>query len=324
MVFNLANMIEGIRAIDGVSFTDKDFFEYFFGTLALKMNITPNGKPLAFESSRISEVMNGKDNLYESIAVLANKPKTKTILMEAAKKAKKDLFFNTAFSRINEALGEMTILDCEFSKAIKEKSSRSTKDEREIFTDYLLHAMRLEYEDRQAKKKYKVATRNFVTKKADATICSELIEQIIRNVKTSKENKKHERPWSLEDKIQVNDFNQPLADKIRDAFDDFETVMSAIENLAAFEIQAAKTLYSRYQDAYCRVLSNLLGNDYTTEDIRKSSSTIFTAVDDYVYDEALKGKVKIEDDIVRCNLFSITVAVFYQCKILIKVEGERK
>ena len=324
MIFDLPNMVNGIKAIDGVSFSNQDFFEYFFGNLALQMDIRQNKKPLAFDSPRISDVMNGKENLYESVAVLADKPETKAILMETAKKAEKDLFFNTTFSKINEILGAMTIVDDEFGKAMKEKISQSDIDDRDIFTDYLIYAMRLEYQNRQTKKKYKVATGNFVTKKADATICSELIEQLIRNVKTKKENKKHKKPWSLEDKMCVNDFNQALANKIQSAFDDFETVMTAIETLSGFEIQAAKTLYSRYQDAYCRVLSKLLGENYTADDIRKSSSTIFMAVDECVYNEALKGKVKIEDDIVRYNLFCITVAVFYQCKFLLKVEGERK
>lgn len=163
-----------------------------------------------------------------------------------------------------------------------------------------------------------------MTKKADATICSELIEQIIRNVKFKKENIKHSHAWSLDDKMNINCFSEPLKERINEAFDDYETVMTAIDNLSELEVQARKTLYSSYRDAYWHVLSDLLGDGYTEDDIKKSSSTIFMSVNNFVYDQTLKGKTKIQTDIVSYNLFCITVAVFYQCKFLIKVEGEER
>ena len=325
MIFSLANMIKTIKAVDGVSFNDIDFFEYFFGTLALKMDVKVNGKPLSFSSPRVSDVMTGKDDLYESVAKLAYKPEAKPILLEMAKKAKAELFGNVGLEKINDALSkETTIGDEIFNKSIDEKLSQDSRNDEDIFTEYLLFAMKLEYENRLSRRKYKTATGNFVTKKADASICSELIEQIIKNAKTNTENIKHDQAWSLEDKMNVNRFNEILKDRIHEAFDDFETVMTAIDNLSMLEIQAKKTLYSSYKDAYYRILTNLFGNRYNEEDIKKSSSAIFVAVDDFIYEQMLKDKVTIQEDIARYNLFCITVAVFYQCKFLIKVEEEKK
>ncbi len=320
MLFNLVNMINEIKKIDGVSVTDKDFFEYFFGTLSVNKEL--NCKPLAFDPPRISEVMNGKDTLYESVAKLAYKPETKKALMEAINKAKRDLFKNVDVAKINEVLRKMTIDDQSFNDDIQRLSNENKNDE--VFAQYVLRAMKLEYEERQLKKKYKIATGNFITKKADATICSEIIEQITRNKKLKIENVKHERAWSLEDKMTINNFNEPLKDQILEAFDDYETVMTAIDNLSMVEIQARKTLYSNYKSAYLHVLSSMFDNNYEENDIKKSSSTIFMAVDDFIYEQNLKGKIKIEEDLVRYNLFCITVVVFYQCKFLLRVNEETK
>ncbi len=325
MIFNLINMIKEIKEIDGISLSEKDFFDLIFGSLALEKEIKINGKPLSFDSPRISDVMTGKENLYESVAKLAQKKdETKADLLKIVGKVKNELFGNVSISVINDTLAKMDISDKNFAYTFKEIRSKEGNNDDEIFAEYLLYAMKLEYEDRQTRKKYKIATGNFVTKKADATICSELIEHIIRNAKFKKENIKHNHAWSLEDKMSINCFNEPLKEQINEAFDDYETVMTAIDNLSELEIQARKTLYSSYQNAYCRVLSNLLGDDYDEGDIRKSSSTIFMSVNDFVYDQTLKGKTRILEDVVRYNLFCITVAVFYQCKFLIKVEGEKK
>lgn len=277
---------------------------------------------MAFDPPRISEVMNGKDTLYESVAKLAYKPETKEVLMEAINKAKRDLFKNVDVAKINEVLRKMTIDDQSFNDDIQRLSDENKNDE--VFAQYVLRAMKLEYEERQLKKKYKIATGNFITKKADATICSEIIEQITRNKKLKIENVKHERAWSLEDKMTINNFNEPLKDQILEAFDDYETVMTAIDNLSMVEIQARKTLYSNYKSAYLHVLSSMFGNNYEENDIKKSSSAIFMAVDDFIYEQNLKGKIKIEEDLVRYNLFCITVVVFYQCKFLLRVKEETK
>ncbi len=325
MIFSLANMIKTIKAVDGVDFNEIDFFEHFFGTLALNMDVKVNGKPLSFSPPRVSEVMTGKDDLYESVAKLADNPVAKPILLEMTQKAKAELFGNVGLEKINDFLSkETTIGDEIFNKSIDKKLSQDNRNDEDIFTEYLLFAMKLEYENRLSRRKYKTATGNFVTKKADASICSELIEQIIKNAKTNMENIKHDQAWSLEDKMNVNRFNEILKDRIHEAFDDFETVMTAIDNLSMLEIQAKKTLYSSYKAAYYRVLANLFGDHYSEEDIKKSSSNIFVAVDDFIYEQMLKGKVKIQEDVARYNLFCITVAVFYQCKFLIKVEEEKK
>lgn len=322
MIFNLANMVKYIKKNYGVKY--REFFDYFFGTLALKMNIKANGKPLAFDSPRISEVVGETDNLYESVAKLAYKQETKPLLLEMVVKAKADLFANISLAQINDDLRDMEIADADFCDEMNEKFSQDRRNDEDIFVEYILYAMKLEYENRQADKKYKIAKGSFVTNKADASVCSELIEQIIRNGKTKKENVRHERAWSLEDKMNANCFNEVLKGRVSEAFDDFETVMTAIDNLSMVEMQAKKALYSSYQDAYCRVLNDFFGNDYDEDDIKKSSSSIFVAVDDFVYEHTLKGKVKIQEDVVRCNLFCITVTVFYQCKFLIKVEEEKR
>lgn len=325
MIFNLVNMINEIKEIDGMCLSEKDFFDLIFGSLALEKEIKINGKPLSFDSPRISDVMTGKENLYESVAKLAlKKDETKADLLKIVGKVKNELFGNVSISKINDALAKMDISDKSFSDTLGEIRSKEGNNDDEIFAEYLLYAMKLEYDNRLTRRKYKIATGNFVTKKADATICSELIEQIIRNAKFKKENIKHSHAWSLEDKMNVNCFSEPLKERINEAFDDYKTVMSAIDNLSELEIQARKTLYSSYQNAYCHVLSALFGDDCTEDAIRKSSSAIFMSVDDFVYNQTLKGKTRIQEDVVRYNLFCITVAVFYQCKFLIKVEGEKR
>lgn len=325
MLFNLVNMINEIKKIDGISFSDKAFFDLIFGSLALERDIRNNEKPLSFDSPRISDVMTGKENLYESVTKLAlKKDETKADLLKIVDKVKSELFGNVSISKINDALAKMDTPDKNFADTINKMRFKEGDNDDEIFAEYILFAMKLEYEDRQTKRKYKIATGNFVTKKADATICSELIEQIIRNVKFKKENIKHSHAWSLDDKMNINCFSEPLKERINEAFDDYETVMTAIDNLSELEVQARKTLYSSYRDAYWHVLSDLLGDGYTEDDIKKSSSTIFMSVNNFVYDQTLKGKTKIQTDIVSYNLFCITVAVFYQCKFLTKVEGEER
>lgn len=324
MTFNLVNMINEIRMIEGIDFTDKYFFDCFFGTLALKMDVKKNGNPLNFDPSRVSEVMTGKENLYEAITKLAYKPETKGVLLEDIDKMSRLLFGHVSLGKINDVLRKMEFSDLDFQNDVEKEFSKKDRNDKEIFIEFLIQTMKIEYQERKFRREYKIATGNFVTKKADATICSELIEQMIRNIKLKKENIKHETAWSLEDKMDINCFDPLLRERITDAFDDFETVMTGLDNLATIEIQAGKTLYALYKKAYYDVLVDLLGKDYTDEKIKEKSSEIFLSVDEYMYECNLKGKIKINEDTARYNLFCITVAVFYQCKFLLKVEGEKK
>lgn len=324
MIFNLVYMINEIRTIEEIDFTDKYFFDCFFGTLSIKMNVKKNGNTLNFDPPRVSEVMTGKDNLYEVIAKLAYKPETKGVLLEDIDKMSRVLFGNVSLAKINDTLRKMEFSDSDFQNDIEKEFSKDNRNDKEIFVDFLIQAMKIEYKERKFRREYKIATGNFVTKKADATICSELIEQMIRNVRLKKENIKHETAWSLEDKMDINCFDTCLRERIVDAFDDLETVMTGLDNLAKIEIQAGKILYALYKKAYYDVLIDLLGKDYKDEKIKEKSSEIFLAVNEYMYDHTLKGKIKINEDTARYNLFCITVAAFYQCKFLLKVEGEKK
>lgn len=287
------------------------------------MDVKPNGKPLNFDPPRISEVMSGKENLYESISKIAYRPETKGVLLNDVDKMSKLLFGKISLAKVNDILRGMTFKDSEFQNDMEKEFSKENRNDKEIFVDYLLQTMKIEYEERQYRRKYKIATGNFVTKKADATICSELIEQMIRNVKLKKENIKHEIAWPLEDKMDINCFDPYLRERIADAFDDFETVMTGLDNLSIVQIQAGKTLYALYKEAYHDVLLKTIGTDFSDGKIKEKSSKIFLAVNEYMYERNLKGKIKIEEDVARYNLFCITVAVFYQCKFLLRVEGEK-
>lgn len=107
MIFNLVNMINEIRTIEEIDFTDKYFFDCFFGTLSIKMNVKKNGNTLNFDPPRVSEVMTGKDNLYEVIAKLAYKPETKGVLLEDIDKMSRVLFGNVSLAKINDTLRKM-------------------------------------------------------------------------------------------------------------------------------------------------------------------------------------------------------------------------
>lgn len=174
MIFNLVNMINEIRTIEEIDFTDKYFFDCFFGTLSIKMNVKKNGNTLNFDPPRVSEVMTGKDNLYEVIAKLAYKPETKGVLLEDIDKMSRVLFGNVSLAKINDTLRKMEFSDSDFQNDIEKEFSKDNRNDKEIFVDFLIQAMKIEYKERKFRREYKIATGNFVTKKADATICSEL------------------------------------------------------------------------------------------------------------------------------------------------------
>lgn len=322
MVLSVSSMINTINSIDGINLTNINFFESFFGTLALEMNVKYRGNSLSFSSTRISEVTRGKDNLYKCIAELAGNPKTREILLKATRKTKEDLFCGVSLATINEKLRELTVDDQTFMDEIM--NSACNDDEDEIFVGYIRSAMKYELDARKAKKQHKIASGNFVTKKSNATIISELIDELIRNNGSMNEWVKPEQKYRLEEKMSFNNFNKPLKGQIRNAFDDYENVITSIDHLSVKNSQVQKTLNSTYKNAYIHVLSNLFGNDYEDDDIRKSSSFIFQKVNDYIYNDTLKGKLKanIEEDLVKYNLFCITVCVFYKSEFMLENEDD--
>lgn len=272
MKLSVPNIINSIKSIDGINFTNISFFESFFGTLAVERDIKVRGKPLSFSQPRISDVMRGKENPYESLAQQASSPSTSEILLKATRKVKKTLFNGVSLKTINEELGKLKVSDQNFLNEIMNIPRKD--DEDEIFVGDLRAAMKHEQDAWKAKKKHNVASGNLVTKKSDATIISRLIEQLIRNSASKIEDIKYGYNRKLEESMVFNNFSPSLKDQIRSAFVEYENVITAINCLSKKNVRFEKALYSTYKSAYFHVTSDLFGNKYVDDDIRKSSSII--------------------------------------------------
>lgn len=113
--------------------------------------------------------------------------------------------------------------------------------------------------------------------------------------------------------------------RIKEVFyQDYETVILSIEQLEETRYCAKKSLFGFYNEAYCAVLREKFGSNFDEKLIIENSSDIFQEVNEFVYKELLEGKIKIEKEVVKSNLFSITVVVFYLCKFLVSVEEEKR
>lgn len=88
--------------------------------------------------------------------------------------------------------------------------------------------------------------------------------------------------------------------RVKNAFQEYETVMNVIDELSSENVMTTKYLYSYYEDIYYKVLNELFGNDVNEENILNMSSVIFEKIDSNIYKELFSNKSnKLEYEIIR-------------------------
>lgn len=326
MEFDLQNMVLTLKDINN-QMTNADFFYNFIDSMIYDLDLNKNGENLHINETRISKIMNKNEQLYASLckAVINNEDKAKASIYNRFNDKINEILGEIPFDRVIARLEELMENDPSFDAETKNKIKNEELNQEEIFAEFIIYAIKIEDKRRKYFTKYKLASGNFVTKKADSSLCSLLIEQIINNVKINKSSIKHELPWTLEAKLEKNKIHPIMQGKIKDVFyQDYETVMQAIDNLEEVIPFAAKSLYNYYFSTYYSILDELFKNKIDEDKIIDKSTEIFNEVNKRIYNKFFDGKLKIEEELVEYNLFAITVVVFYKCKFLITVDGEEK
>ena len=155
-----------------------------------------------------------------------------------------------------------------------------------------------------------------------------LIAQIIKTVvndKTSINFIRHSFPYTIEDKLLVNDIKGTMADRIENSFDAFYDKIDNCMNLMSEEniniknsfLTIIRNLYCDYLDMNDIELTDELSiKAKSTEAIKWISAKVCKIL------EKSNENICFEDE-APVYSFALVVYAFYKCRILLKVDGEK-
>ena len=319
MVFDIQNMIKTIKSINGINISNEDILSAFFDPIIKTKCLIKNGNYICFDKTRASKVMNYAEQIYISVSKTVYNDDTKDILLNKMDEIVHKVLDGVDFVIVIDALCTLMNSDEDFDYSIKEKINSGSLSDNEIFAEFLIYCLKIEnirYENNVRFSK----NGTLVSKKTNITIIGKIIEEIVLNSNKTNRVVNHLKGWTIEEKLARNKINYALQMMIKSAFSEYETVMAAIDSLNENNIMTSKYLYSYYERIYCRVLSDTLGESINEENIKNKSADIFMKIDDYIYDDLFsKNKIEVEYEVIRYNLFALTVTVFYQCKFLLAV-----
>lgn len=320
-MFDLQNMIKTIKKIPGANFTNEEYFNYTFDYLIKTIDIRYGGNRISFDETRASKVLNYKEYLYASICNTINLKNSRELFYETAKRNYTFLFDNIDEKKLIDALFDLVNDDCNFDKELKKKLIElyTRKEYKSIYAELLLYAVKIELLRRKNRDRLDIKTKTAKIK-IDKSIIADIVSRIVINNKEYN-NIKHIKAWTLDEKIEKNKINYVLKMKMKYAFEDYELVMSILDEMCNADIMIKKYLYSFYQNIYFDVLGDFFKDDINQSDILNNSSEIFEKVNLRIYDTIFQNKNNnLEYEKIHYNLFALTVAVFYQCKFLIPME----
>ncbi len=153
---------------------------------------------------------------------------------------------------------------------------------------------------------------------------SKIIKQMI-SIKNdiNHKSKKRTKPYDIVDKIILNKFSENYKEKIKKYhLDSFDIVEDAVSCLAEMEASINDDLFDYYWEIYTSILIKLNININDDESIKEIVDTIYSALNEKIYDQIFAGKKSdIETNKRITYINAITAYVFYKCKILIPIES---
>lgn len=155
------------------------------------------------------------------------------------------------------------------------------------------------------------------------TLMAKIVKTVVDD-KTSTKFIRHTRPYTIEEKISVNDIYGTMADRIQNAFDDFyDKIDACIDIMSEENINVKNSFLTIIRNLYCDYL-DINGIDLTD----KSSIKIKSAeAIQWICAKVCKMLEKSNDNIcyvdeVPIYSFALVIYAFYKCRILLKVDGE--
>lgn len=165
--------------------------------------------------------------------------------------------------------------------------------------------------------------KNFDITMNEVSDISNIIRQmiVIKNDKT-RTIKKQTLPYSIEDKILLNNIPKSLADLIkRRHIDAYDIVEEAIKNLAEYDACLREDLYDFYYETYINILINLELESNDLIKIKEKSGEVYRQINLDIKNELFEGKLSsIPENKIDTYISAITSYVFYKCKFLIPIE----
>lgn len=320
MVFDIQNMITTIKKIDGINISNEDILGAFFDPIIKCKCLKKNGKYICFDKTRASKVMNHVETIYISLSKTAFNEDTKGILLKKMDEIIHYVLDGVDYKLIIDALISLMNSDEHFDTTLKKAINSGRLNNNEIFVEFLIYVLKIEH-TRYGNKDRFSKNGKLISKRTNISVIGRIIEEIILNGNKTNKEVNHLRAWTIEEKLTRNKINYILQMSIKNAFSEYESVMIALDSLSENDILTPKYLYSYYEKTYVNVVLEMFGDNISEERIISKSSDIFIRVDDYIYNELFSiKKMGIEYEILRYNLFALTVTVFYQCKFLLSME----
>ena len=324
MVFNIQKLINGIKSIDGVVDSNAKLLDGFFFTFITKRRISTNKKELIdFTDQRASEVMSKHIPLFQSLTRQVYCEGTRELLKECMDTTFRKVLINISITTINKVLLDMVNKDTTFDKKLKKEINEYPIDSKNILADCLFYCLQYDEVRNQYSRKLNNPNERFNDDLVDISIIAAIVNEIAKYKKKSYIAKSHHKAYSVEDKMLRNKITGAMYHRIVKAFDDYNYVMDAIDNLNEGDIFASKDIYSFYNDTYLQVLDDMNIDVSNVDDIIENSEVIFKNVNEKIYLDVLNTiDLGISIEKAKMNLFSVTTAVFYKCKFLISLEGD--
>ncbi len=152
---------------------------------------------------------------------------------------------------------------------------------------------------------------------------SKIIQQMIE-IKNSenRKSKKKIKPYSVDDKIELNGLSSNTATLIRKYhIEAYDIVEDAITCLSEYEPCIRNDLFDYYYECYIEVLEELKISCRDDISIKKSSDEIYKSILDKVRENIyIYKKSDVPENKQKTYISAITAYVFYKCKFLIPIE----
>lgn len=152
---------------------------------------------------------------------------------------------------------------------------------------------------------------------------SKIIKEMI-NIKNTRNKKicKRGKPYTVVEKIQLNELSGNISAKIRKYHDEsFDVIDESICCLSEYERCIRDDLYDYYWETYMDTLIKLEIDSEDVDKIKQHSNNIYLDLSENIKKELFDGKKSdIPSNKIVTYIGAITAYVFYQCKFLIPIE----
>ncbi|MDY0100644.1 MAG: hypothetical protein WCZ47_04210 [Bacilli bacterium] len=128
-------------------------------------------------------------------------------------------------------------------------------------------------------------------------------------------------PYSIEEKISLNKISENIRVLIIESWaKHYNTINDTVEDIVGTSSPSLiEDIYEFYRHKFIEALSDLGINHTSIKNIQESSNLVFSMINNKVKKIFQGKKINITPEQLDIYVFSITVFVFYRCKILIPI-----